>query len=340
VINIGLIGCGYIGLRHIQAYAQIADQARVVALCDIDTDSAQAINKYANEARISGAMKDIFDDPEIEAVDICLPNYLHREAIIAAANAGKHILCEKPVSIDRDSAVEVRRVLADANVTFMCAHNLLFSPAAQRARAMLDQNILGELYEVRTFDISRWTPASYPDVGWRGKRGMVGGGHLMDTGAHPLYVMLYLMGKSPVTVSAMTSRHRMHEMEGEDSAQLLMEFDGGVIGHLATTYAYELIDAGSHPTRPWFQVVGEFGQLYGVGNELLHKPVDADARNISLPAVDNYFVAELTEFASCVREQRPPMQTFEDAMAVLKIVLCAYQSVEERRHVQLASQDW
>ena len=88
----------------------------------------------------------------VDAVDICLPHHLHKDAIVAAAEAGKHVLCEKPLCLTVAEADAVSKAVASSGITLMCAHNQLFLPAVAKAREMIQGGVLGKVYEARTTD--------------------------------------------------------------------------------------------------------------------------------------------------------------------------------------------
>src|SRR6185436_14992081 len=157
----------------------------------------------------------------------------HRDAIVRAAEAGKHILCEKPLCLTSQEAIEVRAAVRSNGVTLMSAHNQLFMPSVAKAREVLDAGTVGTVYEVRTTDsfYNDFDPAT---MGWRASAATSGGGELIDTGYHPTYLLLHLAGGAPAEVTAMLSTHRLAFMEGEDSAQVLVRFDNGVVGQMAT----------------------------------------------------------------------------------------------------------
>ena len=201
-------------------------------------------------------------EADIDAVDICLPHYLHKTAIVAAANAHKHILCEKPLCLTIEEAREVQQAVATNKVTLMCAHNQLTLPAVVRARQQLDEGLLGKVYTIRTTD-SFYNKFNLSTIGWRANRAYSGGGELIDTGYHPTYLLLYLANSEPVEVTAMLSRHRLESLDGEDSAQVLVRFADGTIGNIVTSWAYE-----SPASSEKFSVAGEKGSLYSNGKDL------------------------------------------------------------------------
>src|SRR5690606_32200877 len=98
VFRVALVGCGLISESHIQAYKQHADRARITVCCDIDPAKAKERAALVGDARAVTSFDAVLADPEVDAVEICTPHHLHTEAVIAAARAGKHILCQKPLA--------------------------------------------------------------------------------------------------------------------------------------------------------------------------------------------------------------------------------------------------
>jgi len=338
-LRIGIIGCGNIGLRHAQAWLTISREAEVVAACDVRQESASAVAELVGGAAVFGDVSEMLANVDLDAVDICLPHNLHRNAILAAASHGKHVLCEKPVCLTRTEADEITRAIAESGVTFMPAHNAVFGPATKRTRELLLEGLLGPVYEIRASYASRWKPSkTEPDLGWRTNAAIMGGGNLIDGGVHSTYQLMYFAGRIPAKVQAVMSRHRLKEMEGEDSAQLLLQFDDGTIGHVISTYAYDFPEPWSTRGEYPFQVIGERGQLYGVRNLLFYRPVGFGASSITLPMVDD-FEAELAEFAECIRMKREPIQTLADGIAAVKVIQGAYRSAREERVIDLSQTD-
>ena len=233
----------------------------MTAVADVVEETARRRAVELDAAAYTDFREMIFE-AEIDAVDICLPHHLHAEAIVAAAQAGKHILCEKPLYLTVLQADEVQQAVSAAGVTLMCAHNQLYLPAVAKAKQSLDDGVLGTVYEVRTTD-SFYNDFDPQNMGWRASTATSGGGELMDTGYHPTYLMLHFAGGSPVDATALLSRHRLRFMEGEDSAQVLVRFDNGVVGQLVTSWAYD-----APPGTERFSVVGERGSLRSDGRSL------------------------------------------------------------------------
>ncbi len=327
-IKIGLIGCGGIAEPHINGYLKVAQEASISAVCDVVAENAQKRSQQVGGAQILSDDNVMLAQADIDAVDICLPHHLHKDAIVAAANAKKHILCEKPLCLTMDEAQAVQAAVATNGVTLMCAHNQLTMPPVARARQMIDQGVIGQVYEIRTTD-SFYHTFDPNNIGWRGQRSMIGGGELIDTGYHPTYLLLYLAGSEPVEVTAMLSKHRLQFMDGEDSAQVLVRFANGVVGNIVTSWAYEPASITEK-----FSLVGEKGYMHSYGSSLFYKVRGGKQETIELPGV-NTFDAEIADFITCLREKRRPINTEVEGINVLKIILGAYTSADEKRTVVL-----
>lgn len=328
LIKIGIIGCGGISQPHVRGYLRVADQARVTAVADIVQQQAEERAKQAGGAHVYTDYHDMLAQEELDAVDICLPHHLHKDAIVAAARAGKHILCEKPLCLSMDEASAVQQAIQESGVTLMCAHNQLLLPAVQEARRLLDDGLLGKVYEVRTTD-SFYNNFRPETMGWRAHREFIGGGELIDTGYHPTYLLLYLAAARPVEVVAMLSKHRLQIMDGEDSAQVLVRFENGIVGNIVTSWAYV-----PSPTTDKLTIVGEKGHMYSNGKDLHYKLHGEEPQTISF-TVDNSYEVEMIDFVQRLAEKKRPIHTEVEGIQVLQIILNAYTSAETGTIVKL-----
>jgi predicted dehydrogenase len=322
MIKVGLIGGGGIADAHIRGYRAYAEAITVTAVADVVYQTASRRGAELGAAAYTDFRQMILDE-DLDAVDICLPHHLHAEAIIAAAAAGRHILCEKPLCLTVAEADRVRLAIDAAGVTLMCAHNQLFLPAVTKAKQLLDEGILGPVYEVRTAD-SFYNDFDPQNMGWRSSAATSGGGELIDTGYHPTYLMLHLAGGSPVEATALLSQHRLRFMEGEDSAQVLVRFDNGVVGHLVTSWAYD-----SPPGTERFSVVGERGSLLSDGRSLVVTLRGSGSQTYDFEEVDTY-VSEIGHFADCLRFGTRPLHTEKEGIEVLGLILAAYEGAHSR----------
>jgi predicted dehydrogenase len=331
-IRIGIVGAGAIVGAHLAGYEMAADHARVTAIADIDTEAARRQADRAGDAQVVSDYLELIASPLVDAIDVCLPHRLHAPAIVAAAAAGKHVLCEKPLCLTLTEAEEVARAVASSGITLMCAHNQLFMPPVRRARELIGDGALGTVFEARTTD-SFFHSFDRSTIGWRANRAASGGGELIDTGYHPTYLLLHLIDSEPVEVAAMLSRHRLDFMEGEDSAQVLVRFADGSVGSIVTSWAYD--PPGSTEK---FSVVGDDGSLWSDGRMLTFKPRGGDpVVLVESPDHEPHTISlEIVDFIACLREGRRPLNTEVEGIAVLKVILAAYASADQKRIVALA----
>ncbi|MBW8872683.1 MAG: Gfo/Idh/MocA family oxidoreductase [Leifsonia sp.] len=322
-VRIGLIGAGGIAGAHVAGYLRNPETVTFAAVADPVRESAE---RRAGDtgAAVYADYATMLAEADIDAVDICLPHHLHKDAIVAAARAGKHILCEKPLCLTPEEAAEVDAAVAEAGVTLMCAHNQLFLPAVAKAKELIDSGVLGRVYEVRTTD-SFFNDFDPSNMGWRAHASTSGGGELIDTGYHPTYLLLHLAGGSPVEVTAMLATHRLAFMEGEDSAQVLVRFDNGVIGSLVTSWAYQPADGTEK-----FSAVGELGSLTSDGTALSYRlRGEAEPTVLELEPIHE-FGEEIAHFARSILDGTRPLHTQKEGIEVLGIILAAYESAANK----------
>ncbi|MBM4044743.1 MAG: Gfo/Idh/MocA family oxidoreductase [Planctomycetes bacterium] len=309
--RVGLIGCGGIAGAHCQGYIDHARKIEVVALADISKENMDARAKQL--AGLGGAQRQYADwkdllekeGDKLDAVDICLPHHLHRPAIIDAANAGKHILCEKPLCLTLKEADAIGEAVKKAGVTYMSAHNQLFMPCVAEAKKIITSGGIGDVYLVRSQDCFR-IHRTREQWGWRATLKTQGGGEYIDTGYHPTYRLFYLAGSEPEAVCANFTR--LHcKIEGEDTASVSVRFKNGAIGEILTSWAFP-VPTGSY----MIHILGDKGEIYGSGSELYWRPEGyAAAARKQLPNV-NTFSAEVGHFADCLLEGRRPLHGFEE----------------------------
>jgi predicted dehydrogenase len=321
-VRVGLIGGGGIADAHITGYRAHADKIRITAVADAMQATADSRAAELGATAYTD-YRDLIADPNVDAVDICLPHHLHKDAIVAAAQAGKHILCEKPLCLTPEEAREVQAVISETGVTLMCAHNQLFMPAVAKAKKLLLSGAIGTVYEVRTTD-SFFNDFDPENMGWRASRKTSGGGELIDTGYHPMYLMLHLAGGAPVEATALLSTHRLKFMEGEDSGQVLIRFENGVVGHLVTSWAYE-----PDPVTERFSAVGELGSLSSDGETLTVTLRGGGIEVHEFESIDT-FTAEIGHFADSLRNGTRPLHTEKEGIEVLGMILAAYEGARTK----------
>ena len=199
---IGMIGYGGIGRVHGMAYRSLpfhyglpADAVRIGGVATTRAETAQAAAAELGCDFWTADYRELLARPEIEAVDICVPNHMHAEIVEAAAAAGKHIYCEKPLAMNVAEAQRMVEAAARAGVKTQMTFNFRFYPAVLRARQLVEEGFLGRIFSFR----GRYYRSSYIDpnkpISWRQQKAIAGGGTLFDIGSHILDMLYSVVGE-------------------------------------------------------------------------------------------------------------------------------------------------
>jgi predicted dehydrogenase len=247
-LNWGLLSTARINRRLIPAIRE-AERAELVAVASRSQKSAQAYAVKWGIPRTHGGYQALLDDPEIDAVYISLPNSLHAEWAVRAAQAGKHVLCEKPLAITVD---EVDRIIAAAEangVVAMEAVMYLYHPLLHKARELVREGAVGQVKLVRgAFSFSLDRPR---DVRWNPE---LGGGSLWDVGSYPVSFIRWIAGEPDQVFGWSTLSASVPKRSGVDEAFAgLLHFENGVLGVFDSSFR--------QPFRVLAEVVGTTGTL-------------------------------------------------------------------------------
>lgn len=270
-LNIGMIGYGFMGRAHSNAYAKVNHffdlEYKPVrkAAC---ARSAEQVKAFADQWEYESTETDwrkLIERKDIDAVDICVPNNLHKEIAIAAAEAGKMVLCEKPLARTGAEAEPMVTAVEKAGVANMVWYNYRRVPAVTLAKQLIDEGRLGKIFHYRAVFLQDWTIATdLPQGGqalWRLDAGAAGSGVTGDLLAHCFDTALWMNG-SMDSVTAMTEtfvKERMHNLTGkvepvgiDDACALLARFSNGSLGTFESTRY-----ARGHKALYTFEINGE-----------------------------------------------------------------------------------
>ncbi|MDR2373713.1 MAG: Gfo/Idh/MocA family oxidoreductase [Bifidobacteriaceae bacterium] len=191
--GVGIAGLGLIARTHATAYRANADRVDLVAVCDADPEVAE---RFGDEfgCRSYTAYSDLIADPEVDALDLILPHFLHKQAALDVIAAGKHLLLEKPVAPNYPDSVEIYRRARESAGSFMVAENTRYIAAYRVVADLLAQGAIGDVIHVRTQLRSNEKLHLSQAGNWRTKYEL-GGGLLLDTGAHSFYLLAWLLGE-------------------------------------------------------------------------------------------------------------------------------------------------
>ena len=238
-IGIGMLGYAFMGKAHSNAFRKIAYMTwppplvpRLVAVAGRDAEAVAAgAHRYGYE-RSTTDWRELVSDPEIGLFDNGGPNNLHAEPTIAAAEAGKHVVCEKPLGRTADESYEIWRRVAATGVKHLCAFNYRFVPAVRLAREMIEAGELGEIRHFRGRYLQDWGDDPSLDT-WRFHPDEAGSGALGDLGAHVVDLAHFLVG-DVASVSAVV-RTFLPGRQVDDAIEAAVEFAAGPVGTIEAT---------------------------------------------------------------------------------------------------------
>ena len=228
-VGIGVVGsAGSIGRKHAAEVASLPN-ARLIAVHDINATGAE---EQAAElgARSYGTLAGLLGDPEVDAVTIATPHPLHMPVALEAFDRRKHVLTEKPIAATLTQADEMVAAARKAGVTLGVVFQHRFRPEINRMHELIQEGALGKLYRTTLVQAAFRAQAYYDSGDWRGTWDGEGGGVLLNQGIHQVDILQWL-GGMPTTVIGQVST-LMHDIEVEDSASALLEYENGAHGFL------------------------------------------------------------------------------------------------------------
>lgn len=356
-IRFGVLGCGVIGPHHAQAIAGLPDDAVLVAVADRHLDRVEKLARQYSVAAYS-SLNELLSHPELDAVCICTPSGEHAAAGIAALDAGKHVVVEKPVDVTLEAIDRLRaaRRSEAQKVAVISQHR--FDTSTRIVRDAVVQGRFGRL-TVGTAQVRWWRSQAYYDGGaWRGSWQLDGGGALMNQSIHTIDLLQWIMG-SVIEVSAYTGLLAHERIEVEDTAVAILRFANGALGVIeGTTAAYPGLTArlevhGNQGSAiidsdelVYFHSAsaGEAGAAYGAsggGNQVADvlnqsaadpagPAAGADPASLSMAHRD-----QIRDFIEAIREDREPLVNIEEGLKPVAIILAIYESARSGRPVAI-----
>jgi predicted dehydrogenase len=284
-VNIALIGGGFMGKAHSLAYAAMPmffspAPARPVrkVIVDVTDELASAAAQRFGFERHSTSWQDVISDPDVHAVDIATPNHLHAEIAIAAAAAGKHIICEKPLAPTASEAKRMLEAVDAAGVVNAVAFNYRRTPAVALAKRYIDEGAIGRILNFRGTYLQDWSADPNSPLSWRFQRKIAGSGAVGDIGSHVVDLARYLVGEiravNSVVSTYITDRPLQSsgfdslgastsadgprgEVDVDDEAITLVKFVDGAVGSIEATR-----NAWGRNNFLTFEIHGTEGTLY------------------------------------------------------------------------------
>ncbi|MCX6029341.1 MAG: Gfo/Idh/MocA family oxidoreductase [Chloroflexi bacterium] len=374
-VGIGMLGYAFMGKAHTNAYKKIPYMMypppaipRLVAICGRNVEAAQeAARRYGYE-KVYGDWREMLADPAVQLFDNGGPNNAHAEPCIAAARAGKHVFCEKPLARNAEEAKTMLDAVTKAGVKHQVAFNYRFVPAIRQAYELIQSGKLGRIYHFRAIYLQEWIMPHYntPMI-WRLDKKAAGSGALGDLGAHIIDLGRFLVGEmksvSAMTKTFITERPQgdgtMGKVEVDDAFVSCVEFANGAIGTLeATRFAagrknYEVLEINGEKGSIRFDLhrMNEL-EVFWIDDEPketqgFHQVLISEGYH---PFWSNWwphghiigwehsFVHELTHFLDCIVNDKPvaPLAaSFEDGYRTACVCDAILASAAGKRQVDI-----
>ncbi len=346
-LGFGIIGCGVIAPTHRKAIEACPD-ARLVAVCDVDEEKGKAFATESGNVRFYKDLEKLVADPEVDVVCVCTPSGLHADCVIAAAQAGKHAFCEKPLDIQRERMTRMIQACRDAGVKLGCVFQSRTSPDAIKARRAIAAGRLGKMVLGDAFLKNYRSQAYYESAGWRGTWALDGGGALMNQGVHGIDLLLWLMNSDVERVFARCD-HLVRNIEVEDTAVAALQFKNGAFGTIIGTTS---CNPGE---KRRLELHGKYGTICIAGTKISRWAVteeeDGRAKEIEPPKTvaeegtvgDNRAVSAeghtwlIDDMVRAVKEDRAPYITGESARKAVDLILAIYESARTGQDVPVQS---
>jgi predicted dehydrogenase len=342
-LGIGVIGCGGIARHaHLPNIAR-NPRTRLVAVCDIDLDRARAFAAEFGDGTTTAYQDyhDLLANPDVEMVCVTTWAAAHAGPVIAAAQAGKHIMCEKPIAISLADADAMVAAAREAGVKFSIGYQTRFGNRWPRVKQIIDEGLLGEIMGVT---ITSAGPSSH-GVPWFLKKELSGGGVLMDWGIYSAYMINWWLGNvDRVYATSKTFRKEVEvrgelltDVDVEDTVAAHLEFANGAMGTWYSAWAVK----ANHGTTT---IDGREGSLVIQGDTIRLKSTRINDPgylsgwheiSVAEPVLVDMHYRKIDHLVSAVLDDTPLLLTGEDGRDALELVLAIYRSAETRQPVDL-----
>ncbi|MBY3620611.1 Gfo/Idh/MocA family oxidoreductase [Acinetobacter sp. CUI P1] len=381
-LRVGMIGYKFMGKAHSNAYRSLpmffpkALKPEMSVICGRNTEALAEAATQLGWSDCVTDWKDLIAREDVDLIDINAPSNAHKEIALAAARAGKHIFCEKPLALTLADSREMLQAAEDAEVTHMVGFNYRFSPAVRLAKKLVESGRLGEIYHFRAWFLQDWIiDPEFPLV-WRLQKEIAGSGSHGDLGAHLIDLAHFLVGdvKEVIGMSETFIKERplAAEMTGlsakgdkdapkgkvtvDDATLFLARFDNGALGSFEATRF-----AAGHRSTNSFEINGSLGSVkfdFERMNELeVYLTSDAEdvqgfRRVLATDPAHEYaeawwppghtigfehtFIHEMLELSNAIEEGRQPVPNFHDGVKCQAVLEAVERSIEQRRWVEIS----
>jgi predicted dehydrogenase len=373
-IGIGIIGCGFMGKTHSFGaktiplyYDNIPFQPCLVGVCDSNLEAALSMKEKNDFEFATSSLDDLLSRKDIDAVTVSTPNVFHKDVIIAALAAGKHVYADKPLTANYAEACEVTEAWKKSGLIAQVAHQFRFFPAVLRAKQLIGEGRIGRIMSFHGAYLHSGSIAKDKAIGWKQDKAMGGGGVLFDLGSHILDMIRYLLGDfSEIFASTRilypqrpNAKGEMVKIDADDSAWILCKLPEGSQGMIEASKIY----TGTNDDF-CFEIYGEKGAvrfnsnypnwLDFFDNSAPEKALGGERGYLKIETMCSFekpggsfppskfplgwirsHVHCFYNFLNSVYNGIPACPSFEDGAYILKLLEASYASAEKGSWVKL-----
>ncbi len=335
VLGVGLTGTGWVADVHAQALNRVSG-AKLVGVVSRDEKRGGEFAKKHGIPKVFTDHRQLLEAADLDVICVGLPNHLHEQVVLDAAQAGKHVICEKPLATNLEEGQRMVDACKKAGVMLAVGVELCFVPKFVRAKHMLKSGALGRVFQVRQVEAH-----GGPHSPWFFTRDEAGGGILMDMGCHAIEVTRFVLDyPKPVAVYARMSNETHPDSELEDHSVCVLEFEGGVTALLESSWSLQ----GGMESH--LDITGTEGVLYcdllrGTGMRMYSQKGPADDPESILWSWqdpdwlwNNGYPQEMEHFLHCARTGEKPRVSGEDGLVQLEISYAAYESAATGKRIE------
>jgi 1,5-anhydro-D-fructose reductase (1,5-anhydro-D-mannitol-forming) len=326
----GLIGASTIAAEHMIAAIRAQPGHDVVAVCSTSVERGRQFAEAHRIAASFHSVDEMLSDPAVQVVYVSTTNEHHRDQVLAAAKAGKHVLCEKPLALTVADAVEMTRACQQAGVVMATNHHLRNAATHRKMRELIRQGAIGRPLFARVFHAVFLPPHLQ---GWRLDKPQSGGGVILDITVHDVDTLRFLLDAEPVQAIGMTQSASMASEGLEDGAMSVLRFGNGLLAQLHDAFTVKFAETG-------LEIHGDAGSLLGrnvmtqraVGEVVLR---NAEGEQVVPVDHESLYARGVAAFCSAVRGDGQPSATAEDGVRSLNAALAVVEACRTGSTVEI-----
>ncbi len=365
----GIVGYGFIGKVHTYSYRNIPFfyrdppcKVKLVGVCTSSQKTAQEAKEQGDFSFATTDFMDLIERDDIHIINCCLPNFLHKDVVTKAIKSGKHVCCEKPLALNLKEASEIYEVAKHSKVKQQITFQNRFIPAIMRAKQLIDDGDIGEIFSVRGVLLhSSCVTQKSQAYSWKAESTKVGGGVLVDLGSHLIDLTRYLVGEFK-SVNGYMKNFTSPDVRTDDVALLSVEMANGAIGSLEAskmaTGTNDDLRIEVHGLKGairfnsmepnWLEYYDNTEPDKPLGGKKGYKKIDTiqkypEPQGIPIPKFPvgwmRYHVACLHSFLRSIADDTETSPNFKDGLEVQKIIEAAYISSNRKERVEISELD-